>query len=202
MWSVEKYSPIDKSCKHVTNTCSLPLSYTWIMRSPGLYVCNSHIIMLCHVHMQNTCWCMLMLYTLRPFSLSLSVRVYDLFLFLLSFIFLAYLMLMLFPTVKKLHGSVPLFRLLYCMVSLCLPSCVTHTQSFFGNSCFCSRSRVFSQIPFSLILGTMLMRNLCTFCKCHIDNIMLGIYCLILVLVYLMNDRCGNCSLLAFQGFI
>lgn len=60
-----------------------------------------------------------MLYTPCPF-LYLSVRAYDLLLFLLSFLFLAYLLVLLVPTAKKLHGSIPLFRLLYCMVSIVL----------------------------------------------------------------------------------
>lgn len=61
----------------------------------------------------------IMLYTpcLFPYF---SVRAYDLLLFLLSFLFLAYLLVLLVPTVKKLHGSIPLFRLLYCMVSIVL----------------------------------------------------------------------------------
>lgn len=53
------------------------------------------------------------------FVFHFSVRVYDLVLLILSALFLIYLLLQVVPTVRKLHGSVLLFRILYFMVTMC-----------------------------------------------------------------------------------
>ena len=43
---------------------------------------------------------------------------YDLFLLLCSIVFLGFLFIQLASTLKKLHHSLPLFRLLYVMVTI------------------------------------------------------------------------------------
>ena len=50
--------------------------------------------------------------------LSLRIRVYDLVLLSLTAVFLAYLLFRLVPTLRKLRGSLPLFKILYAMVFL------------------------------------------------------------------------------------
>jgi len=45
-----------------------------------------------------------------------SVRIYDIVLVVFSALFLLYLIIQLVPTIKKLKGSVSLFKMLYTMV--------------------------------------------------------------------------------------
>ena len=45
-----------------------------------------------------------------------SVRIYDIVLVMFSALFLLYLIVQLVPTIKKLKGSVSLFKMLYTMV--------------------------------------------------------------------------------------
>jgi len=47
-----------------------------------------------------------------------SVRIYDIVLVVFSALFLLYLIIRLVPTIKKLKGSVSLFKMLYTMVFL------------------------------------------------------------------------------------
>ena len=55
-----------------------------------------------------------------PLPILCSVRVYDLFLLFCSVLFLGFLIIRLAATLKKLYDSLPLFRLLYFMVSCSL----------------------------------------------------------------------------------
>lgn len=50
--------------------------------------------------------------------LIFSVRVYDVCILFINIIFIGFLLLQVVPTVKKLHFSWPLFRIIYCLVSV------------------------------------------------------------------------------------